>query len=442
MSFAVVDLDDPGEIRAKASDVRSKLNDAADAMQVVRKGWSPIQDQYAAPEAPTVSGAMDAPHKIVGDFDDAGDKIKSALDDYASDLDGLKERRKALIDKINDYKAMDPDDDDESGQEDKDKLRKEIVTEAISLAQDKDDIQNRCRDRLLAVSIDENDASDAKDKAPRAKEGAGGGKTSITGTFAKGLVDDVLGRNGLAGPGGHILQGLAVSVSTFEKSIILASAKYTTIQPRNNWLPSGLQRIAMSGPIGARVIRGLTGWEESLLVSVKKGSNRTSFMTSEHPGNYTRSPANFKDGVRIFTARTVAQLGDVNNRKANPNQSATKKKLQVASKWGGRVAIPVAAGTSLATSWQEDSKKYPSMGNGEKATRAAATTATTVGGALAGAKGGAAVGAAVGTFFGPGIGTAAGAIVGGAVGGAAGGLAGGWVGDKAKDGVSWVKNRL
>lgn len=422
MSFAVVDLDDPGEIRAKASDVRSKFNDAADAMQVVRKGWSPIQEHYAAPEAPTVSGAMDDPHRIVGDLDDAGDKIKSALDDYASDLDGLKQRRKALIDKINDYKAMDPDDGDESGQEDKDKLRKEIVTEAISLAEDKDDIQNRCRDRLLAVSIDENDASDAKDKAPRAKEGAG---ENIVRAFGSAMWDSVTRSNDLDGRWGPVAQIGNIYFDKWEyifKGLQWSMGKKVPVSFADaRWqMPKTLQRMT-AGSFG--LLHSAVRWSP--------------LGDSWNP---MRTAGKAKGAVETLATRARMRIKSRNNWVAKkPIDQGALNDVGKYAKVASRASSVIGIGVTAATSWQEDSKTHPSMGNGEKAVRAGVTTGAALAGGLGGAKAGAMVGGAVGSVI-PGAGTAVGAVIGGFVGGVAGGMVGGLAGDGAKEAMSSWKD--
>lgn len=426
MGFNVVEVDDPDEIRTRVSGLRSRFGDAADAMKTVHARWRPIQGQYVAPEAPIVVEAMEVPEKTVGEFDGAGESIKRVLGDYATNLDGLMQRRRALMDKISDYEAMNPDDDDDAGRDEKENLRKEIEKDASVLAQDKDDVQNRCRDSLLAINIDGKSAKDAQDKAPQAHEANGGADSN----FFQQTLNEFTGANDLEGVAGGITQSVAFGLSRTENALTFAGVKYTSIQVQNQWAPRWLQWIAKSSKFGEHIVKWATGWEPSLL-----GPTRSQFMNSKHPGNIARKPENFRDFLRLLVGRTIQGVGEVKNRKANNYQAKRKAKLSTASKWVGRSSVWLAGGVNFATSWQEDSRKYPSMGNGEKTARAASTAVFTGLGTWGGAKGGAAVGAAIGSFGGP-VGTAAGAVIGGVV----GGNVGSWVGDRFKEGMDWFKN--
>ena len=434
MGFNVVEVDDPDEIRTRVSGLRSRFGVAADAMKTVHDRWRPIQGQYVAPEAPTVSGAMEVPEKTVNAFDDAGESIKKVLMKYATDLDGLMQRRKALMDKISDYEAMNPSDDDDAGQDEKENLRKEIEKDASVLAQDKDGVQNRCRERLLAISIDGNSSKDAQDRAPQAHEVPRRSDPSV----GQQAVDHLTEKNDLDAPLGPIAQGIAFALSRTENALTFAGVKYTTLQVRNNWAPGWLQWIAKSSKLGERIVRWTTGWEPALLVPVGR-QTAGSFIAGNHPGNIARKPENFRDFLRLLVGRTIYGVSEVKKRKALRDQAERKTKLSTASKWVGRSSFWLAGGVNFATSWQEDSRKYPSMGNGEKTARATTVTFTTGVGAWGGAKAGAAAGAAVGSFVGPGVGTAVGAVVGGLVGGAVGGIVGSSLGEKAKGVVSWIK---
>ncbi|OFT44458.1 hypothetical protein HMPREF3160_00685 [Arthrobacter sp. HMSC06H05] len=434
MSFNVVEVDDPDEIRTRVSGLRSRFGDAADAMKTVHARWRPIQGQYVAPEAPTVVEAMKVPEKTVGEFDDAGESIKRVLGDYATNLDGLMQRRRALMDKISNYEAMNPDDDDDAGRDEKESLRKEIEADASVLAQDKDDVQNRCRDSLLAINIDGKSAKNAQDKAPQAHEANGGADSN----FFQQTLNEFTGANDLEGVAGGITQSVAFGLSRTENALTFAGVKYTTLQVRNNWAPGWLQWIAKSSKLGERLVKWTTGWEPALLVRVGRRT-ASSFIKGKHPGNIARKPESFRDFLRLLVGRTIYGVSEVKNRKANKYQAKRKAKLITASKWVGRSSVLLAGGVNFASSWQEDSRKYPSMGNVEKGLRAGATAGATAGGAALGAKGGAALGAAIGSFGGP-VGTAAGAVIGGVVGGVVGGNVGSWVGDRFKEGMDWFKN--
>ncbi|HIZ99223.1 MAG TPA: hypothetical protein H9805_11680 [Candidatus Janibacter merdipullorum] len=117
------------------------------------------------------------------------------------------------------------------------------------------------------------------------------------------------------------------------------------------------------------------------------------------------------------------------------------------AKWSkvARISGPVGAGVSGVLGglgqWAEDMND-PSIGTGERTTRAvtngAATGATTFGMAMAGAKGGAVVGGLIG---GP-VGAAVGGVAGGIIGGVAGSKVGEAIGGAAADASSWVGDKL
>ena len=351
MGFNVVEVDDPDEIRTRVSGLRSRFGVAADAMKTVHDRWRPIQGQYVAPEAPTVSGAMEVPEKTVNAFDDAGESIKKVLMKYATDLDGLMQRRKALMDKISDYEAMNPSDDDDAGQDEKENLRKEIEKDASVLAQDKDGVQNRCRERLLAISIDGNSSKDAQDRAPQAHEVPRRSDPSV----GQQAVDHLTEKNDLDAPLGPIAQGIAFALSRTENALTFAGVKYTTLQVRNNWAPGWLQWIAKSSKLGERIVRWTTGWEPALLVPVGR-QTASSFIKGKHPGNIARKPESFRDFLRLLVGRTIYGVSEVKNRKANKYQAKRKAKLITASKWVGRSSVLLAGGVNFASSWQEDSR--------------------------------------------------------------------------------------
>lgn len=117
------------------------------------------------------------------------------------------------------------------------------------------------------------------------------------------------------------------------------------------------------------------------------------------------------------------------------------------AKWSkfAKISGPVGAGLSGliggAGQWAEDMGD-PSIGTGERTTRAVsnglATGGTTLGMAMAGAKGGAVVGGLIG---GP-VGAAIGGVAGGIIGGVAGSELGESIGSAAADASSWVGDKL
>lgn len=421
MSFNVVELDDPGEIRTKAGDIRSKTEAAADVMSKVKDTWSPLGQYYLASESTNIVAAMNSPAVISSDLDRAGRRMKSALEDYASDLDELKERRKALIDKINDYEAMSPDDDDESGQEEKKKLRKEIETEVDALASDKDDIQNRCRDRIMMISIGVSFAAGADVKVPRANEASG---ENIVRAFANAMWDSVTRSNDLDGRWGPVAQ---IGNIYFDKWAYIFK-----------WAQRGMGKKVPVSFADARwqmpkTLQKMTAGSFGLLHSAVRWSPLGDSW------NPMRTAGKAKGAVETLATRVRLRAnGHSKWVAANSISQNAFDDLGKYAKVAGRASSVVGAGVTAATSWQEDSKTHPSMGNGEKAARAGVATGLSVAGGLGGAKAGAVVGGAVGSVI-PGAGTAVGAVIGGFVGGVAGGMAGGWAGDKAKEGVSSLK---
>ncbi|MBO3725521.1 hypothetical protein J5X07_10880 [Actinomyces bowdenii] len=106
------------------------------------------------------------------------------------------------------------------------------------------------------------------------------------------------------------------------------------------------------------------------------------------------------------------------------------RNAQPALKWAGRAGTAISFATSAYDQWQKDSHN-PSLGEGEKVARAGGKGAATAGGAWAGATLGAKGGAAIGVC----IGGPAGAAIGGVIGGIAGGIAGSFAGEALGDGL-------
>lgn len=428
MSFDLVELDDPGTVRIGAFDIKTKIDSAASAMRTVRVTWEPIRNYYNAPESEIAASAMEKPAYVSQELEDAGNDIKSALDDYATDLAGLKARRAAIQAKIDRYDALDPDPEDEAKVEEKEQLKLEIELEAAQLAQDKDDAQNRCRARLIGISIAGQLASAASDLAPRANQANGGTDSS----FFKKVLDRSIRANKLDGPWGSVAQAGLFGLDMTKHGLMLALFKNTRVAARGSWLPSRLQQLAGSGPMGALMVKNMTGWDKSQI------KNMGQFLKTQSALNPMRTPTGIKDGAKVAFGRSMMKLNSGSNRVALPGKADAVSKISKASKWIGHAGTVAGAAVTFGTSWQEDSKTHPSMGNAEKAARAGTVAGTSTVGGLAGGKAGAAVGAAVGSMIFPGAGTAVGAVAGGIIGGVAGSSAGTWLGNKAKDTVgSW-----
>lgn len=428
MSFQLVELDDPGTVRIGAFDIKTKIDSAATAMQTVRTTWEPIRHSYHADEEDIVAEAMERPSYLSYELEEAGNDIKAALDDYATDLAGLKARRAAIQAKIDRYDALNPDPEDEQKVEEKEQLKQEIDLEAAQLAEDKDAAQNRCRARLLGIRIGNNFASAASDLAPRANQANGGTDSS----FFQKVLDRSIRSNKLDWPWGSVAQAGLFGLDMTKHGLMLALFNNTRVAARGSWLPSQLQQLAASGPMGALMVKNMTGWDKSQI------KNMGRFLKTQSALNPMRTPTGIKDGAKVAFGRSMMKLNGGSNRVALPGKAGTVSKISTASKWVGHAGTVAGAAVTFGTSWQEDSKTHPSMGNAEKTARATTVTAAQTAGGWAGGKAGAAVGAAVGSMIFPGAGTAVGAVAGGIIGGVAGSSAGGWLGNKAKDTVgSW-----
>ncbi|MDO4901411.1 hypothetical protein [Actinomyces sp.] len=145
----------------------------------------------------------------------------------------------------------------------------------------------------------------------------------------------------------------------------------------------------------------------------KMGLLQTLWAKSK-PGNWINKP--FTRGTTAWKAQQAAA------------------KAASALKWAGRASTVLTAGVAGYEQYQKDSAN-PSMGEGEKITRAGTQAVAQGAGAWAVATAGAQAGMAIGAIGGP-VGVAVGGIVGGAVGGIAGSAAGKWLGDRINEGWS------
>ncbi|PWI28600.1 hypothetical protein [Pseudoglutamicibacter cumminsii] len=424
MSFDVVDLDQSSSASAAGSDIRSAGEAIVGAMNSVQGRWSPIGGQYIAPESGQVVTAMETPTMTSVQIDEATQRVKSALDSYASALNTLNQQRERILSKIAQYDAMNPPPDDVDAQMEKERLRKEIESDCQQLAQDKDSAQNACQGQLLGISVAGHSASMA-DGVDLAKANEAGGK--VVGSFFKTLWDKAARNNSFDGAPGVLLQASLLFMDKWKYTAqgFLMSGRWTTLASGDTaWkLPTTFQYLADKGGVGLALIHKFSGWQH--------GATPQSW-------NPMAKPTTFKEGVKAFAGRSLLKLDGASNRVAlNAVDKPFIDGLSKASKTISRVGTGVSFVTTSVSSWQADSKTYPGMGNGEKAARAGVRATTSTVGGWAGAKTGAATGAALGSFVGP-VGTAVGAVAGGLIGGVVGGKAGGWVGDKIIQGAEYV----
>lgn len=424
MSFDVVDLDQSSSASAAGSDIRSAGEAIVGAMNSVQGRWSPIGGQYIAPESGQVVTAMETPTMTSVQIDEATQRVKSALDSYASALDTLNQQRERILSKIAQYDAMNPPPDDVDAQKEKERLRKEIESDCQQLAQDKDSAQNACQGQLLGISVAGHSASMA-DGVDLAKANEAGGK--VVGSFFKALWDKAARNNSVDGPIGVLAQAslLFMDKWKYTAQYFQMSGRWTTmISGDTAWkLPATFQKIADKGGIGLALIHKFSGWQH--------GATPQSW-------NPMAKPSTFKEGVKAFAGRSLLKLEGSGNRAAlNAVDKPFISGMSNAGKALSKASTVVGFATTGVASWQADSKTYPAMGNGEKLARAGVRAGASTAGGWVGAKTGAATGAALGSFVGP-VGTAVGAVAGGVIGGVVGGKAGGWFGDKLIQGAEYV----
>lgn len=422
MSFDLVELDQGSTARSGGSAISLAGDSIVGAMSRVRGCWSPIGEQYIAPESCKVINAMMLPSKTINALEDAAKQAKSALDSYASDLDALNQQRSRIKSKIASYNLMNPAPDDVEGQMKKEQLRREIESDCQQLAQDKDSAQNACQSQLLGISVDGHSARSA-DGVNLAKADEAGG--NVVGSVFKALWDKAARNNSVDGPVGVFAQAglLFMDKWKYTAQYFQMSGRWTTmISGDTAWkLPKTFQWLADRGGVGLALIHKFSGWQH--------GATPQSW-------NPMAKPTTFKEGVKAFAGRSLMKLEGSGNRVAL--NAVDKPFISAMSNTGkalSKASTVVGFATTSVASWQADSKTYPGMSNGEKAYRAGVKAGASTAGGWVGAKTGAATGAALGSFVGP-VGTAVGAVAGGIIGGVVGGKAGGWLGDKANDFVA------
>lgn len=403
-------------------------------MQGAGQSWSPIQEQYDAPEAPTVISALDTPQSHASELSEAGSSAYSALSSYASRLEDLRARRQRLLDDIADFEAEGADGED--GEDDDDRQAREdeitgLQQRCHDLAAEKDEAQNTCANALGGITTSAGAARGSEHRVPVAGEAddiadpSGG---------AWETVDDWTGAtpgDGFGNGADPALWGAGHAMTVAGASSTFMSHQLSRTAPRQNWAPSIVRHAAGNGNgMRAGMVAAVTGWD------ARRVTNGGHFLGKNDPRNPYRSSGGAAGTMRDVGRRTLANMNS-NNRVATSGNGQSHGRWQTAGKWATRAGGAATAATSFAGSWNEDSANHPDMGVTEKGARATTVAAGTTAGAAAGAKGGAAVGAAVGSVV-PGVGTAAGAIVGGVVGGVVGGGVGAEIGESAKETVGNV----
>lgn len=101
----LVELDDPELVRASGKALKSALDKINSRADDVKTTWSGLAGLYKAPEQNEVLTAMNVPvtesEKVAGH----GSTVKSALNTYATALEGLRTKKSALITDINTFYA-------------------------------------------------------------------------------------------------------------------------------------------------------------------------------------------------------------------------------------------------------------------------------------------------------------------------------------------------
>ncbi|GAA1825367.1 hypothetical protein GCM10009771_26150 [Nesterenkonia flava] len=420
--FHVVDLDDPGAVRAAGRALSGGATDVLTRMQAAQSAFQQITAQWQAAETPLLQSAFISPVTTARELSSAGQLMQVALSNYAASLEDLRTERTRLLNDIREFETTGV-----AGAEDTDwAAREERITElqqrCRNLAAAKDEAQNTCAQSLAGITTS---ASQTRSSPEGAREADVAEETHEDYTFHdSGWAAATVGL------------GVASSVQSW------VSRAHTVAGPllgasrtmaRQGWMPGLVQKFANANSTSSGLVNRLTGWDAS------KVTNAGQWMSRADPGNpfaLAASPtlANLGKNLRPkdVLRRTLANLNP-----KNKVPSPGMKGWSTAGKWIGRAGSVLTAATSFVGSWNEDSAKHPSMHGAEKGARAAVDAAATTAGAWAGAKGGAAVGAAIGTALGP-AGTVVGGIVGGVIGGMAGGAVGDKVGDLAKGAVSSI----
>lgn len=422
--FTVVQLDESDVVRIAAGGVETAAAELHHGMRAATQSWSPLEQEYLAPEAAALHSALTTPVSVSQELADAGTRVYGALSRYAERLVELATTRAQLLSDIGSFET-----DGVQGADDDDRSAREGAIEGLkarcqALAEAKDEAQNTCAAELTAITTSSAHGRGSLRVVPSSNEGS---------DVAQGTpyTDTVERLTGIRPELGDV--NLDSGVETASGALMGAGLMAGTAQAlrvqgavRHGWPPKFIQRTSKSGKVGESVVRAVLGW------SHRDVSNPGQFIAKAGQLSPFRSPTGLRDATQIAAGRFVA----ASRTKMVTVPSAGQGESY--AKWGRlggivtKVSVPVSGLTAGVSSWADDSRAHPSMGSGEKLARATTATAFNVGGGLAGAKAGAAMGAAVGSFFGPGPGTAVGAVVGGVI----GGIAGSSLGDALADDVS------
>lgn len=426
--FTVVDLDDPGHVRIAAGGVESAATEFRHGMESTERGWSPLQQQYHAPEAPALHDAMSSPRSLALELSDAGTAVYSALERYAQTLAELEDRRALLLADIQDFTLESVDSNDETAVEAREDLATDLRRRCVDLAQAKDDAQNRCASEVLSITTSATAPRGDRRSVPHAQEAE-----DVTGDSPlTDYVEHVSGYRPETSTGLNLDSGTArASYALMGAGFAASSARALSVRGavRHGWPPHPLQRLSRSSAWGERIVRGAIGW------SHRDRPNPGQFIATKGPLSPFRAPKSFKEGAQVAAARLAASARGAHVTVPKSGKADSYARWGRVSTIARRVGGPLGATVTAGTSWAEDSKNHPDMGAAEKSGRAGAVTTSTAVGAAGGAKAGAAIGATVGSFFGPGPGTAIGAVVGGVAGGIAGSAVGQAAGDALKEGI-------
>lgn len=425
--FTVVQLDESDVVRIAAGGVETAAAELHHGMRAATQSWSPLEQEYSAPEAPALHSALTTPVSVSQELADAGTRVYGALSRYAERLAELATTRAQLLNDIGSFET-----DGVQGADDDDRSAREEAIEGLkarcqALAEAKDEAQNTCAAELGAITTSSANGRGSLRVVPSSNEGSDVAQGTPYTDYVETLAGSRAEWGGLNLDSGAEQLGYGLTGAAF----IVDSARGLMVRGavRHGWPPNFIQSMSKGSAIGEKLVRAGLGWSHQ---DVK---NPGQFIAKDGALSPFRRPVGVRDSARVMLGRVSAASRTKMVTVPRPGSAAPY------ATWGrignvvSRVAAPVGVASTAASSWSEDSLAHPDMGVAEKSSRAAVSAGTALVGAAAGAKAGAAMGAAVGSFFGPGPGTAVGAVIGGVVGGVAGSSLGQAIGDTVKEEV-------
>ncbi|MCO1337444.1 hypothetical protein BJH93_00805 [Kocuria polaris] len=428
--FEVVTLDDPDDVRTRATAYADAASTVRAAVEHTRNTWRPIEHQYNADESAQVVFAMDRPVQQAEQLESVIDDARSALAGYADALQNLAYRRSTLLTDIDQFWAHGPGIDDLDARE---QAIQRLQVRCYALAQDKDDAQNRCARALRNLSTTVAPANSRPESTRTASEASDvhnpdPGALVETARHAGFIPGDTYddGLDTLPWAAQRLGDAFGAGSNYFTHNLAEGLVEQKGL--RVDWVPKDLAQLASTNRLVGRFTEKVLDWTPNHGLAP---GTVLDIDDSRHP---FRKATGIADGAKKFLQRSVAFLNP-ENLIPKEGLGASRDLWRNVGKWAGRAGGAVGAGFTAVASWQEDSQKHPEMSDGEKVLRASTKTAGSVGGGLAGAKAGAVLGATIGTFFGPGPGTAVGAVIGGIIGGIAGSMTGSEVADRINTGV-------